>query len=195
MGKVTEDTVRRLRQGDQAALEEIYRATSVYLCTVSMYYVHDRHIASSIVNDVFVSFWDKRAAITYPPLPYLRRSVINASISFLRSSLFRQGALSVGDEKTWDFIENKLLSGEDPLRMLESSDLYEQVKNSIDRLSPKCKTVFEACLYEGKTYQEIAEEHGISVSTVRVHVKNALDFLRSDLSMALWVLVAFLLER
>ena len=51
----------------------------------------------------------------------------------------------------------------------------------------------KACLYEGKTYQEIAQELNIQVPTVRVQLKKALDSLREYLGTPIWVVLAIFL--
>jgi len=43
--------------------------------------------------------------------------------------------------------------------------------------------VFELSRYEGKKYSEIAQELGISVNTVKYHIKNAIKILSARLSI------------
>lgn len=42
--------------------------------------------------------------------------------------------------------------------------------------------MFKASRIEGKRYEDIARETGLSVNTVKYHVKNALRLLRRDLA-------------
>ena len=145
IGPVTEDMVRRLNAGEIEAFNDIYHATFVYLCCLSMYYVHKRDDATSIVNDVFFTFWERRKEILFPPLPWLRKAVKNASISYLRSSLFKETALTIREERTWDYLENHLFAAEDPLRDLESAELWERISRIADSLPPRCREVFKRC--------------------------------------------------
>ena len=56
---------------------------------------------------------------------------------------------------------------------MEQADLERQVQTVITSLPDKCRTVFEQYLYSELTPQEIAEKNGISVNTVRVHIKKS----------------------
>ncbi|WP_288507830.1 sigma-70 family RNA polymerase sigma factor [uncultured Bacteroides sp.] len=63
-----------------------------------------------------------------------------------------------------------------------SQELEEQIQQIINGLSEECRKVFILSRYEGKSHQEIAAELGISVNTVKYHIKNALNALREDLT-------------
>lgn len=191
---ITPDTVRRLNDGDIEAFNEIYHACYVYLSSIAIYYVHNLHVAKSIVNDVFVSFWEKRESITYPPISYLRQAVQNKSISHMRSRYFKETHLLDTDTKAWSWVENFILSSDDPLKALEQSDADRIIHEKIQNLPVACREIFSSRLYEGKTYEEISKERGISVSTVRVQIKRALDKLRDDLGIPLIVIILTLIR-
>ena len=154
---------------------------TIYTCVIAVYYVHDKRVAGEIVNDVFVAFWQNRHHITYPALPYLRRAIQNASISYLRSSAFNERIMTEQMEEIWAFLENHILSSDNPLQALESSEMNEIILRKVEELPAKCRAVFKASLYEGKSYSEIAEEQNINVATVRVQMKIALTKLRESL--------------
>ena len=50
-------------------------------------------------------------------------------------------------------------------------------------------------LYSGISPQEIADELGISVNTVRVQIKNAMDKMKMQLGSAIVILLLFLLKK
>jgi len=52
--------------------------------------------------------------------------------------------------------------------------------------------VFELSRYEGKKYSEIAQELGISVNTVKYHIKNAIKILSSRISVDVLGVLVFL---
>ena len=82
-------------------------------------------------------------------------------------------------EEIWAFLENHILSSDNPLQALEHSEMNTMKK--VEELPAKCRAIFKASLYEGKTYSEIAEEQNINVTTVRVQMKIALTKLRESL--------------
>ncbi|MFM9709613.1 sigma-70 family RNA polymerase sigma factor, partial [Streptomyces galilaeus] len=64
---------------------------------------------------------------------------------------------------------------------LEHSEMNAMIMEKVEELPPKCRAIFKASLYEGKSYREIAEEQHINVATVRVQMKIALTKLRESL--------------
>lgn len=81
------------------------------------------------------------------------------------------------------------------MQLLEIEELKSQVNTVIDSLSVKCRLVFEKYLYEGMSPQEIADEQAISVNTVRVHIKNAMDHIKLQLGPTAGILLLFLYGR
>lgn len=55
--------------------------------------------------------------------------------------------------------------------MLLEQELEEELKRSIDELPLECRKVFYKSRFEQKKYEEIATELGISVNTVKYHIK------------------------
>lgn len=174
---ITPKLIEDLNRGEVKAFDKVYHTYYLYLCSIAVYYVHDPQTAMEIVNDVFVSFWQSRRLITYPPLPYLRRSIQNASVSHLRSSYFHEKMMTRQMEEIYEYLENRILSSDDPLSALENSELSKIIQKSVEKLPDRCRTIFKRCVYDGKTYSEVADELNIHVSTVRVQMKIALDKL------------------
>jgi RNA polymerase sigma-70 factor (ECF subfamily) len=68
-----------------------------------------------------------------------------------------------------------------PLTTVMGKELHQEIILAVERLPVECRTVFEKSRFEGKNYDDIATEMGISVNTVKYHIKNALSQLRKDL--------------
>ena len=100
--------------------------------------------------------------------------------------------LTLTDEKLWDYVSDTVTASDDPLAMLADEDLRHRVRELVEQLPPRCRSIFKACMYEGMDYQEIAERESLSVSTVRVQMKIAVDKLHEQMKMPLW-LIALLL--
>ena len=62
-------------------------------------------------------------------------------------------------------------------------------------LSPECRKVFEKSRFDGLTYKEIANELGISVNTVKYHIKNALSVLRNGLGKYFLAILMIILSK
>ena len=66
-------------------------------------------------------------------------------------------------------------------KTLEYTELETAIHNSVLKLPPRCKQVFELSRYEHKTHKEIADTLGISVQAVKNQVTKALSFIKEHL--------------
>ena len=88
----------------------------------------------------------------------------------------------------WDAM---IQSDEQPLGILLERELEKEIIKSIDSLGDECKRVFRKSRFEHKKNEEIATELGISVNTVKYHIKMALTRLHQDLRKYLILLISF----
>lgn len=51
----------------------------------------------------------------------------------------------------------------------------------MEKLPPKRRQILEMSIVEAKSYQEIADQEGISLNTVKDHIKKAYAFIRKDI--------------
>ena len=72
-------------------------------------------------------------------------------------------------------------------------ELEHEIHHSIAALPAECRQVFLKSRFEIKKYEEIAAELGISVNTVKYHIKNALARLHDSLGKYLACLLAVFL--
>lgn len=87
--------------------------------------------------------------------------------------------------------EKYLQSDNYPLGILLERELEHEIRMAIDKLPVECRCVFEKSRFEEKKYEEISQELGISINTVKYHIKNALSFLQTELSKYLIALILF----
>ena len=55
------------------------------------------------------------------------------------------------------------------------------LQNAINKLPPQRQQVFRLCKLEGKSYKEVSELLGISLSTISDHIVKATKSIRNDL--------------
>ena len=87
--------------------------------------------------------------------------------------------------------DKMMISDSHPLGTLLERELEEEIYKAIDKLPDECRRVFDKSRFEGKSYEEISQELGISVNTVKYHIKNALASLQTNLSKYLITLLLF----
>lgn len=67
----------------------------------------------------------------------------------------------------------------------EKEQKIRLIYSMIAELPPRTQTVLEMCYFQNKTYSEVAEELGVSVSAVRKHIVKALKTFRAGFAKKL----------
>ncbi len=150
----------------KANMENLYRLYYRPLCLYAMHFLGDEMMAEDIVQDCFIRFWEKSMTdIISHPKPYLYMMVRNACLDAIRSMPDNKEALEATEK----------LSDEE---LVEDSFIEARLWTAIDSLPDKCRNVFLLAKRDGKSYDEISGELGISTNTVRNQVSKALKILR-----------------
>jgi len=185
--------VEQLKQGKERAYKFLYDRHYQILCHVAAQYVKDDFLAETIVGDVIFHLWEVRESleITTSIRSYLMTSVKNRCLDYLKSQYNQKELKGLQDFPVLQYIK-----GDDyPLGRLLEQELEEEVIKAIGRLPEESRRVFHLSRFEEKKYEEIASELGISVNTVKYHIKRALALLREDLDKYLAAAIVLLLEQ
>ncbi|MDH6305816.1 RNA polymerase sigma-70 factor (ECF subfamily) [Parabacteroides sp. PF5-5] len=173
-----------LKQGENAAYKYIYDHHYALLCAIANEYLQDSFLAKTIVEDLIFHLWEKRDTLTITSSlrAYLVRSVRNRSINHL--NLQREKVETNFSEITpsEEIKIHTSLALDYPSAILLENELEEKINQAIENLPTETKAVFKMSRYEDKGYKQIANETGISVNTVKYHIKKALTLLKQDLS-------------
>lgn len=177
MNKPHNDINRAISDGEEWAYRAIYDRHYEVLCRVAYDYVKDQYLAESIVGDTIFHIWERREQLNIqgPIRRYLIRAVRNKCLDLLASQYVRR-TVSEGDMVSEEESQN-LLDGVDdisPLGILLEKELEDKVVEAVESLPSECRAVFEKSRFEGKSYQEIADSLGISINTVKYHMKGAI---------------------
>lgn len=176
--------IQQLKEGNEEAYRWLFRHHYSALCQYVGMLLHDNALAESIVDDVIFHVWEirDRIEITTSLRSYLMRSVRNRCYDHVQSLRARTeqnvSALGAADSLRMD----NYTDATQPQGILIEKELEEAVARAVEALPEQCRRVFVASRMEGKRYEEIARETGLSVNTVKYHVKNALRLLRRDLA-------------
>jgi len=177
----------RMKSDDRSALREVFDAHYTMVCQAIYRLVQDQSTTEDLAQEVFLRFWEKRHQIEVSTsLPaYLRRMGVNEGLGFLRKA------------KRWSNqeLEAERESGNDysAEEQFLQQELHQYVTEAINTLPPKCRTVFQLSRFEELTYQEIADQMGISIKTVENQMSKALRVLRQRLQPYLKLMLWWLL--
>lgn len=185
--------VEQLKTGNEDAYQYIYDRHYALLCHVANGYVKDHFLAETIVGDTIFHLWEIRETleISVSIRSYLLRAVRNRCINYLNSE-WEKREISFSSLMPDEITDDKMtISDSHPLGTLLERELEEEIYKAIDKLPNECRRVFDKSRFEGKSYEEISQELGISVNTVKYHIKNALASLQMNLSKYLITLLLF----
>ena len=173
------DLLEGLKRGDNKAYKSLYEKHFVILCGIAYQYLGDRFLAKSIVSDVILHLWEirDRLSVDGSLRKYLVSSVRNKCLDYLKSERFQKEVSFSAEE-----CENKVWESDNyPLGRLLENELEEKINTALNNLPIECKRVFFKSRFENKKYEIISKELGISVATVKYHMKNAVQLLYKEL--------------
>jgi len=165
-----------LKVGEREIFDEIFRTYYDQLVGFCMRYVSDQDLASEIVQDMFVKLWIKREEldISSSLKAYLYRATRNHALNHLNQLKIQGRYREYIGFQTYD-------SSNDPLEILQESDLENRIKQAVLSLPERRRLVFEMSRHEGLKNKQIAEKLNISVKTVENQMTKALEYLRNVL--------------
>ncbi|MBD2753550.1 RNA polymerase sigma-70 factor [Spirosoma validum] len=163
-------------ESPQKGCELLFRRYYQMLCSHAVRFVYSRETAEDIVSEVFCKFWKTKAyeGITSSYRYYLFRSVRNEAYNYLRLEFQEM------DDIDMALIQEGTAS-QRPDQILQFEEVLHKVEDLVELMPPQCRKVFLLSRFEGKKYQDIANELGLSIKTVEVHIVKALSIVRKGL--------------
>lgn len=149
--------------------EAYFRKLYLPLGMYALRLVDDADVAEDMVQDAFVKVWqyieDGGEIENFPSFIY--QSVRNACLSYLRNRYETVSESEIPE------------AGEEEI---DTSIRDARIWRAIDDLPRKCREIFLMSKRDGLTNEEIAEEMGISIKTVKNQMTKAYTRLREALS-------------
>jgi len=174
------ELVARVRAGDAAGLEAIFRAFAAPLAAFAYRYVRSRDTAAELVQDVFYRIWRSREAwhIEGSLQAYLYRATRNRVLDYLKHERIERRWAERSAAQRTDLEAPSLPSAD---AAVETADLVARLEQVLDELPERRRQVFLLRWKEGKSYDEIARLLGVTTKTVENQMTQALRTLRRRL--------------
>jgi RNA polymerase sigma-70 factor (ECF subfamily) len=170
--------VARIRAGDAAAFETLFRTHHPGLCAFATRLVEGgrRDIAEELVQEVFLYVWRHREGweVRASARSYLFSAVRHAALAQSR----HERVVRRYTAETIALFDRAPRPADADLTADESARM---VAAAIARLPERCRMVFTLVRQQGLSYAEVAEVMGISAKTVDVQMGRALKSLRKQL--------------
>lgn len=163
-----------IKEGQRDAYEEIYHRFKGILYAHAYRMLGDREEVRDLLQEVFVALWSKRQELQIKNVSaYLYSSIRNRIIDRVSRQRSRNKYL----ESMSFYAEHH--SYQVPDRILYEKELRAMIEAEVNALPERMRLVFQMSRKEHLSHKEIGEKLGISETTVRKQVNNALKILRS----------------
>ncbi|MCX2681991.1 RNA polymerase sigma-70 factor [Galbibacter sp. EGI 63066] len=145
------------------------------LCSLAYNYLKDIDQSKDVVQEVYIKIWEKKKTVITEANAhyYFYTSVKNNCIDLLRKHKY---TLSLDDKVVTEKTSNNLAPDIDEDK--SEVNTQEFVQRALDRLPPKCKTIFMMSRFDNMTYAQIADKLGLSVKTVENQMGKAIRIMR-----------------
>jgi len=172
--KYTKDQIilTALKNGDVSAFDKVYYKYHKKLFAYSLKFIKNHADIEDLIQKIFVIIWEKRENINPEKSfnNYLFTIVRNEIYDFLKRKIFTA------------YYNDQILSDiEETNEDTETKKVIEMVYDLIEKMPERRRQIFLMSRDDGLTYKQIAEKLGISENTVDTQIRNALNYLRTEL--------------
>lgn len=177
--------INAIKEQDKTVFEALYKQHYRKLYALAYYYLERHEIAEEMVHDVFINIWNKapQLVIKQSVKSYLYRSVVNASLNFLK----KEKTEAQNQDKYSQLVaENSNEEYED------KESLLNRLENVLEMLPPQCKKVMLMSRFEKMKQQDIADQLNISVKTVKNHLTYGFAKMRGALADGKKIAILFI---
>lgn len=175
---VAEPILKRVAAGDRTAVQACIDAHGALVWALARRYSPTQADAEDAVQEIFIDLWkyadrydETRAAESTFVAMVARRRLIDRYRQRKRSS----EVLSFDDTTPDAVIRHD--------RVLEMNADAARVNKAMVTLKPDQQKVIKLAIYQGMSHQEIADATGISLGTVKTHIRRGLISLRDALGI------------
>lgn len=168
------DLLVKLRDGDYAAFEIIYRRYSKPISANLFRILKSRELVEETLQDLFLKVWEQHSSIYIEQSlqSYLHRVAGNLAYDYFRKM--------ARDKKLAGHVWENMVTTYNPFEGVADEEVDRALYSLIDNLPAQRRRVFMLCKLEGKSYNEVSSMLGISVAAVNDHITKANKFLKTN---------------
>jgi RNA polymerase sigma-70 factor (ECF subfamily) len=176
-------TKNELKKGNPAAYRELFRILYPRMKGYSRLFISSPEIVEDIIQDCFVTLWEKRSDINPDQSveSFLFVMLRNRCLNELRILKTEQDHVDPEKMKTAElqYLYHLDFTGSEEKSLEEM--LIESMKSAIEGLPDKMKEAFVKTKIEGRKQTEVAEELGVSLKMVEKHIAGAKEKIKEKL--------------
>ncbi|MNY07459.1 ECF RNA polymerase sigma factor SigE [compost metagenome] len=168
-------------EDDKQAFSETFKGLFLRyydrLLYFSWQFLHDKETANDLVQEAFLNYWNSGPDSVFSEIQarnFLYLNVRNLCLKYIRhSKVVEKHRRHLDDDPVEEYnVVNKIVRAE----------VLGEIYNALKTLPESCRKISTMSYLEGKKNQEIADELGISINTVKTQKQRALQLLRLRLN-------------
>jgi len=178
--------IEEIRKGSTNSFNQLFTDYYQNLCRFAYTFVKDADISEEIVQELFISIWERRQTITIKTSAraFLYTSIKNRALNYIRNEKTR-----VGHED--DFAREQNSKVDSLINFCEQEELNHIIKQAISELPPQCRTIIELRQKHSLSNREIALQLNLSVKTVENQINISIKKLREKIAPYLSCILIF----
>jgi len=177
--------IRRAQRGNLTAFDDLIKQYDEKVMRIILSMLNNVDDARDVYQEVFMKVFQSINKYQFQSKFYtwLFRIAVNTSINFRKKRTKQQGR-SIEEyleenENDWQIIVSD--DSENPEKQLLNLELGSNIQHSINKLSPRQKTVFVLRHYHGYKLSEIAEIMNCSEGTIKNYMFRSVQKLKKEL--------------
>lgn len=179
------ELVLRVCDQHEPSLARLYEATSGRVYGLALRVVRNAALAEEVVEDVFWQVWREaprfdagRGKVLAWLLAIARSRAIDA---LRRQERVRASEVAVEDDDAMEALAEHD-GGDDPLDLVSASQHHARLHALLAGLEPLPRQLLSLAFFRGCTHEEIAEQTGLALGTVKSHIRRTLAALKLQLA-------------
>ncbi|MCG6189329.1 MULTISPECIES: RNA polymerase sigma-70 factor [Maribellus] len=176
MKKTFKDIKIRFEDGNHIFVKDFFYSYYPVLTVFAEKYIADKSICEDIVQDVFISFWERQNVfLNIKALKaFFYKSVRNSCLDYLKHQKV--------EKKYMDLTKNSCHESEFFLDEVLKNETYSVIYREINKLPEMGRKVLLLSMNDNSN-EEIAGQLNIGVNTVRTHKARSYKVLRAKLAV------------
>ncbi len=180
------DLLEEMKNGNENSFREIYHRYWKHLYFLALKKVRSSEVAEELVQNVFVSLWNKRATTRILCLEsYLHTAIKYQVINYLESKIIRE-------KHTIRAFSGQHTEVVDCENIMLMNELNSAIERAIKKLPYKTQAILQLSRFENYSTREISEVMHISEKAVEYHITKSLKLMRTYLKDFLFILIVLL---
>ena len=164
----------RFKNGESVEFEDFFKEHFAIFSSFAFRYIPSPDLCEDIVQEVFLSFWEKRDSFASPvsAKSFFYISIRNACLNKIKHDKVRS--------KYLNYKQTEEPAPDAFLEIVFQKEVYREIYQEVNKLPEVAQKVLRLTL-SGKNNEEIANSLGIAINTIKVHKNRTYKILRRNL--------------